>query len=78
MIITFKRDNIKFKPLVFENSEIETVSCTKVLGVNISNYLKWVKHIDKIVCSAGKKITNQTNSRVRMSGLALLSIRIIT
>ncbi len=56
MFICFsKRPNVP-PNIVIDQTDIEVVTCTKLLGVHISNDLKWHKHIDTIYSKAASRI----------------------
>ena len=59
MIITFTHD-VNFKNslpnIIIEGNPVETVSHAKLLGVTISDDLKWNIHIDNIVKKAAKRV----------------------
>ena len=58
MIIDSKKLKSNFHPLKLGTVEIERVDCIKVLGLNITNNLKWNTHVEKITSGASKKIFN--------------------
>ena len=53
--ITFARPKRSFTPIVVNGKPIDVVSSAKVLGVNISQDLKWNIHISQIV----KKVSSR-------------------
>ena len=49
MIINFmQNDNFTPRPIVFGSNTLERVTTNKLLGIIISNDLKWSEHIDYI------------------------------
>ena len=44
--ISFRRSPDSFKAATINNKPIEVVTCVKLLGLTISNNLKWNAHID--------------------------------
>ena len=57
MVFNFmKNPNTVTRPLHIENSEVERVSTYKLLGVIISDGLKWNCHIDYITTKAAKRL----------------------
>ena len=46
--ISFSTAKTEFYPIIINNKEIEVVQCAKLLGVTISDNLKWNKHIETI------------------------------
>jgi len=54
MTISFKKKPNVLEPIVIKGSEIETVTSFKLVGLNISNNLKWDVHVDSI-CSKGNQ-----------------------
>lgn len=54
--ISFTRGNLAFDPIVINNKQIDTVSSVKLLGLNISNDLKWNTHISEIVHKVSSRL----------------------
>ena len=46
-----------FDPVVVNGMPIDLVTSAKILGLNISNDLKWNCHIDSIIKKAKKRLT---------------------
>lgn len=67
MIISFKRSRPQIPPLTINNTVIEHVSHSKLLGVIISDDLKWDRHIDYICSKASKRLHFLT--RLKRSGV---------
>ena len=53
--------------MTIENQIIEVVSDVKVLGLNISNNLRWNKHITELVKKTSKRIYSLFNLREQKS-----------
>ena len=53
--ISFSRPNKVFEPITINGKNVEVVTSTKLLGLTISNYLKWNTHISN-TC---KKVSTQ-------------------
>ena len=49
-----QNDNFTTKPIVLDNNTVERVTTYKLLGIIISNDLKWSEHIDYISKKASK------------------------
>ena len=47
--ISFRRSPDSFKEVTINNKPIEVVTCVKLLGLTISNNLKWNAHIDNVI-----------------------------
>ena len=56
MIIDFKRNTHHFSPLVLDGKELPVVSSAKILGLTISNNLKWNNHISECLKKASKRL----------------------
>ena len=57
MLINFmQNDNFTIRPIVLGNNTVECVTASKLLGIIISNYLKWNEHIDYISMKASKRL----------------------
>ena len=57
MLINFKQNyNFITRPIVHGNNTVECVTTYKLLGINISNDLKWNEHIDYISKNASKRL----------------------
>ena len=57
MLINFMHEpNFLVKPITMGNNTIERVSCYKLLGVYISDNLKWNNHVDYIYKKACKRL----------------------
>ena len=50
--ISFTKDHPEYAPIVINDKPIEIVTTIKLLGLNISNNLKWNHHIEEIVKKA--------------------------
>ena len=55
-IITFKKSPIPYESIVISNLPLERVTNANLLGLNISNDLKWKNHVDQITKKAAKKL----------------------
>ena len=53
--ISFARCKPQFAPIVVNDNSIEVVTSVKLLGLNISNNLKWNCHISEIVKKASTR-----------------------
>ena len=49
-------DNFNTTPIVLGNNTVERVTSYKLLGIIISNDLKWGEHIDYILKKASKRL----------------------
>ena len=57
MLINFmQNDNFTIRPIVLGNNTVECVTTYKLLGIIISNDLKWNEHIDYISKKASKRL----------------------
>ena len=57
MLINFmQNDNFTTRPIVLGNNTVERVTTYKLLGIIISNDLKWSEHIDYISKKASKRL----------------------
>ena len=57
MLINFMQDpNFLLKPINLANRTVQQVSCFKLLGVYLSDDLKWNAHIDYIYTKACKRL----------------------
>ena len=53
-----------FDPVVVNGMPIDLVTSAKILGINISNDLKWNSHIDSIIKKAKKRLYLSLNALV--------------
>ena len=61
MLINFMlNDNFNTTPIVLGNNTVERVTSYKLLGIIISNDLKWGEHIDYISKKASKRLNSLT------------------
>ena len=57
MLINFmQNDNFTTRPIVLDNNTVECVTTYKLLGIIISNDLKWNEHINYIWKKASKRV----------------------
>ena len=64
MVMNFmKNQNIVLRSLCAGNCQIERVSSYKLLGVFISEELKWNHHIDYLVTKASKRLCLTTSEK---------------
>ena len=56
MIFSFQRKEPDFDPIIIDNCEIERVKEAKVLGLTITDDLKWNAHVEQIVKKANKRL----------------------
>jgi hypothetical protein len=56
MIISFKKQPCIYTPLNVNNQSFEVVNAAKLLGVTITQDLKWNTHVENIVRKAAKRI----------------------
>ena len=54
--ISFSKSNKEFDPIMVNNTSLEIVEHVKILGVNVSNNLKWNVHINELVKKASKRL----------------------
>jgi hypothetical protein len=52
----FNRNTPQFDPILINNNPIEVVECVKLLGLYVSNNLKWNNHIHEIIKKARKRL----------------------
>ena len=68
LLINFNTNNpTSFHPVVVNGMPIDLVTSAKILGLNISNDLKWNCHIDSIIKKAKKRLYSL--SQLKRSGL---------
>ena len=68
MLINFNTNNLtSFDPVVVNGMPIDLVTSAEILGLNISNDLKWNCHIDSIIKKAKKRLYSL--SQLKRSGL---------
>ena len=51
-----QNDNFTTRPIVLGNNRVESVTTYKLLGIIISNDLKWNEHIDYVSEKAAKRL----------------------
>ena len=51
-----QNDNFTTRPIVLGNNTVECVTTYKLLGIIISNDLKWNEHIDYVSRKASKRL----------------------
>ena len=73
-----KNPNIVMRPLCADNYQIERVSSYKLLGVVISEELKWNHHIDYLVTKASKRLCLMTSEKTGVNTSDLLSIGVLS
>ena len=57
MFVNFLHNsNVLLNPIIIGNNVIEQLKCYKILGVILSNNLKWNSHVDYIVKKPCKKL----------------------
>ena len=56
MIVDFKKVKHKFTFIRINSKELELVSSAKILGVMVSNILKWIDHVNYIIKKANKRL----------------------
>ena len=57
MLVNFmQNDNLNARPIVLGDNTIERVTTYKLLGIIISNDLKWSEHIDYISKNASRRL----------------------
>ena len=56
LINSMQNDNFITRPIVLGNNTVECVTTYKLLGIIISNDLKWHEHIDYISKKASKRL----------------------
>ena len=56
MVIDFKRNKHDFSPLTVDGKPLETVDNAKILGVTLSNDLKWNTHICECIKKANTRL----------------------
>ena len=56
MIIDFSKTASNIEPILMNDSKLEQVSHTKLLGVIINDSLTWNDHVEYICCKAAKRL----------------------
>ena len=56
LIITFKKSPVSYESIVINNLPLERVTNPNLLGLNISDDLKWKSHVDQITKKAAKRL----------------------
>ena len=56
LIIDFKRNKHFFSPLTVHGYELSVVNSAKILGVTISNVLKWNAHVTESIKKCNKRL----------------------
>ena len=56
LVLCFKKTPLSYCPIKIDGVEFERVSFAKVLGVTISNDLKWNDHVDTITSKAARRL----------------------
>ena len=54
--ISSAKEQRVFYPVIIEGKEVELVTCTKLLGLTITNDLTWYDHVTEITKKASKKL----------------------
>ena len=54
--IRFNRNTTQFHPILINGNPIEVVECAKILGLHVSNNLKWNNHVHEIIKKALKRL----------------------
>ena len=45
-----------FEPIKIHNNSLELAKCAKILGLTVSNDLKWTEHVQQITKKARKRL----------------------
>ena len=56
MRIGFSKLTTHFEPIKIHNNPLELVKCAKILGLAVSNHLKWNEHVQQITKKARKRL----------------------
>ena len=56
LIIDFRKEKMKSKKIVIEETDVEQVQSIKLLGLRITKDLKWKEHINHLIKATSKKI----------------------
>ena len=56
MIIDFKKNKHAFSPAVVNGKELAVVSSAKILGITLSNDLKWNIHVNETIKKANRRL----------------------
>lgn len=56
LTITFRKDDLDYDAIKIQNNEVDKTSEAKILGLTITDNLKWNSHIDEIVKKSSKRI----------------------
>ena len=63
MRIGFSKLTTHFEPIKIHNNPLELVKCAKILGLIVSNDLKWNEHVQQITKKARKRLYCLTQSK---------------
>ena len=79
MLINFmQNDNFTTRPIVLGNNTVECVTTYKLLGIIISNDLKWNEHIDYISKKASKRLYSLRIKKVGVNREGILKVYLTT
>ena len=56
LIVCFQKSPPPYSPITIDGVQFQRVSSAKVLGVTISNVLKWNDHVDTITSKAARRL----------------------
>ena len=56
MRISFTKSEKDFPPLMINNNPLEVVPHAKILGLNVSNNLRWNYHVNELVKKSSKRL----------------------
>ena len=54
--ITFRKHHSALEPITANNTDIKNVESAKLLGITISNDLKWNAHVQEIICKVATRL----------------------
>ena len=69
MVIHFRKTPLVLPPIIINNAALQRVEHFKILGVWLSDNLKWDYHVDKLVSKANQRIYYL--KQLKKSGLSL-------
>ena len=70
--ISFAKSKDNFEPIILNNTSLDVVKHAKILGLNVSDNLKWNYHVEEIVKKASKRLYFLTQLKRSKVGSAKL------
>ena len=68
MRIGFSKLTTHFEPIKIHKNPLELVKCAKILGLTVSNDLKWNEHVQEITKKARKRLYCLTQLKIANVG----------